>query len=208
MAAQFRTSVTLVASAVLLLCKEIYSAIDCVDLYNTQFCCTNPSIDPTTQSAVGCTSNRSVVAPCFAKDGVACNGKLYTSSTTADNSSVYCDGEYYDRSDAIFYRQHSCHYINPDKMYHFNVAVPLSIFLGPLGVDRFYLGYPAIGLAKLCTAGFFFIGWYIDVVLIVLQIVKPADGTDYAMDYYGPRSSVLYADVTNGATFEDYDCLG
>eukprot|EP00041_Stephanoeca_diplocostata_P005663 m.66171 g.66171 ORF g.66171 m.66171 type:complete len:152 (+) comp15928_c0_seq25:1253-1708(+) len=102
----------------------------------------------------------------------------------------------------------SCHYINPDKMYHFNVAVPLSIFLGPLGVDRFYLGYPAIGLAKLCTAGFFFIGWYIDVVLIVLQIVKPADGTDYAMDYYGPRSSVLYADVTNGATFEDYDCLG
>eukprot|EP00041_Stephanoeca_diplocostata_P005664 m.65807 g.65807 ORF g.65807 m.65807 type:complete len:174 (+) comp15928_c0_seq8:609-1130(+) len=121
---------------------------------------------------------------------------------------LHIDGEYYDRSDAIFYRQHSCHYINPDKMYHFNVAVPLSIFLGPLGVDRFYLGYPAIGLAKLCTAGFFFIGWYIDVVLIVLQIVKPADGTDYAMDYYGPRSSVLYADVTNGATFEDYDCLG
>lgn len=65
----------------------------------------------------------------------------------------------------------------------------LSVFLGMIGADRFYLGYPAIGLLKLSTLGFFFIGQAIDVVLIALQIVGPADGTAYRTNYYTFRAA-------------------
>jgi hypothetical protein len=40
----------------------------------------------------------------------------------------------------------------------FDVALGLAVFGGFLGLDRFYLGYPALGLAKLCTAGFLLFG--------------------------------------------------
>lgn len=62
------------------------------------------------------------------------------------------------------------------------------------GADRFYLGYPAIGLLKLCTFGCFFILQFIDVILIALQVLKPVDNSNYIMKYYGPRLKILYAD--------------
>lgn len=74
----------------------------------------------------------------------------------------------------------------------------LSIFLGMFGVDRFYLGYPAIGLLKFCTLGFLFIGQLIDVVLIATQTVGPADGSYYVIPYYGARLEILRS---NNETF-------
>ncbi|OBS76818.1 hypothetical protein A6R68_16730, partial [Neotoma lepida] len=53
--------------------------------------------------------------------------------------------------------------------YSYKVAVALSLFLGWLGADRFYLGYPALGLLKFCTVGFCGIGSLIDFVLISMQ---------------------------------------
>jgi len=44
--------------------------------------------------------------------------------------------------------------------YSFETSLLLSIFLGMFGADRFYLGYPAIGLFKMCTLGCMFIGKY------------------------------------------------
>ncbi|KAG1145229.1 hypothetical protein G6F37_009372 [Rhizopus arrhizus] len=51
------------------------------------------------------------------------------------------------------------------------VALMLSIFLGPFGIDRFYLGYIFLGILKLVTAGLGGIWWTIDIILIALNVV-------------------------------------
>jgi TM2 domain-containing membrane protein YozV len=56
------------------------------------------------------------------------------------------------------------------------VALLLSIFLGGLGVDRFYMGYIGLGILKLITGGFFGIWWLIDLILIATGKLKDADG--------------------------------
>jgi TM2 domain-containing membrane protein YozV len=55
-------------------------------------------------------------------------------------------------------------------------AILLSFFLGGLGVDRFYLGYTGLGIAKLLTLGGLGIWALIDFILIVTKNVKSADG--------------------------------
>jgi TM2 domain-containing membrane protein YozV len=46
------------------------------------------------------------------------------------------------------------------------VALLLSIFLGSLGIDRFYLGYTGLGILKLITCGGFGVWWLVDLILI------------------------------------------
>ncbi|NXV20943.1 TM2D1 protein, partial [Uria aalge] len=94
-----------------------------------------------------------------------------------------------------FYKPIACRNVNG---YSYKVAVALSLFLGWLGADRFYLGYPALGLLKFCTVGFCGIGSLIDFILISMQIVGPSDGSSYIIDYYGARLTQLT--ITN-ATF-------
>ena len=61
-------------------------------------------------------------------------------------------------------------------------ALLLSIFLGGLGIDRFYLGYTGLGILKLLTGGCFGILWLIDIILIATGELKPADGSEYEGD--------------------------
>ena len=60
------------------------------------------------------------------------------------------------------------------------VALILSILLGELGIDRFYLGYIGTGILKLITCGGFGIWWLIDLIMIATGKLKPKDGSEYA----------------------------
>jgi TM2 domain-containing membrane protein YozV len=56
------------------------------------------------------------------------------------------------------------------------VALLLSIFLGPLGVDRFYLGHVGAGVLKLLTCGGFGMWWLVDIVLLAANGLADAEG--------------------------------
>ena len=52
----------------------------------------------------------------------------------------------------------------------------LSIFLGSLGVDRFYTGYTGLGVLKLITCGGVGIWWLIDLIMIATGKFTDANG--------------------------------
>jgi hypothetical protein len=58
----------------------------------------------------------------------------------------------------------------------FVAAWLLSLLLGILGVDRFYLGKVGTGILKLLTAGGLGIWYVIDLVLLLAGLARDADG--------------------------------
>ena len=62
----------------------------------------------------------------------------------------------------------------------FVTALLLSLFLGGLGVDRFYLGYTGLGIAKLLTFGGLGVWALIDFIMIAMRKVTAADGSALA----------------------------
>ncbi len=57
-------------------------------------------------------------------------------------------------------------------------ALLLSIFLGELGIDRFYLGKIGTGLLKLITVGGAGIWWIVDIILIASGFMKDKQGNE------------------------------
>ena len=57
-----------------------------------------------------------------------------------------------------------------------SVALGLSVTLGWLGIDRFYLGYPVLGVIKFFTFGGFLIWWIIDIILLLTGAMKDGEG--------------------------------
>lgn len=58
----------------------------------------------------------------------------------------------------------------------FSTTLILSIFLGGLGIDRFYLGYTVLGILKLITGAGLGIWWLIDIILIATRKMTDAQG--------------------------------
>lgn len=72
-----------------------------------------------------------------------------------------------------------------------------------------------VGLLKLCTLGFFLIGHLIDFLLILVQVVGPADRSDYYAPFYGPllnRTGVFVPvpmnDSISSTCLSNYTTLG
>ena len=118
--------------------------VACKTLKPGQYLCTlkRDDIDINTQQPRDCNRDtQKAPINCTASTGICCN----------ETKTKY------------FTRDIDCKWTNG---YHFDTALMLSIFLGMFGVDRFYLGYPAIGLLKFSTLGSFFLGHLLDIILI------------------------------------------
>ncbi|CAL7946540.1 unnamed protein product [Xylocopa violacea] len=63
--------------------------------------------------------------------------------------------------------------------YRWSTALILSITLGGFGADRFYLGHWQVGIGKLFSFGGFGVWTLIDVMLISMRYIGPADGSLY-----------------------------
>ncbi|OTF80281.1 TM2 domain-containing protein-like protein [Euroglyphus maynei] len=153
--------------------------IDCYSLKIGQFRCDPIEIDEDTQQPIGCSVNNLAPINCTLINGLICdeqskNLSIISKTTNDNNQRIQL---------AI-----PCQYTNG---YSYEITLILSIFLGMFGIDRFYLGYPAIGLLKFCTLGFLFLGQFIDIILIAMQIVRPADGSNYIIKFFGPKLTII-----------------
>jgi TM2 domain-containing membrane protein YozV len=72
--------------------------------------------------------------------------------------------------------QHNMSEGTPPQGKDWMVTLLLAIFVGSLGVDRFYTGHTGLGVAKLLTCGGAGIWWLIDIIFIVTDKYKDAQG--------------------------------
>jgi hypothetical protein len=83
-----------------------------------------------------------------------------------------------DISSGVQYQASQIPGVFSDKDY--TTALILSLFVGWLGVDRFYLGQVGLGIVKLVTGGGCGIWWLIDVILIAVRKLNDANGRPLA----------------------------
>jgi len=73
-------------------------------------------------------------------------------------------------------RRRSC---NWTEGYSWRTALALSVTLGGFGADRFYLGHWQEGIGKLFSFGGLGVWTLVDVVLVAVRYIGPADGSLY-----------------------------
>lgn len=75
-----------------------------------------------------------------------------------------------------FYKNVRCNWTGG---YRWSTALIFSITLGGFGADRFYLGHWQEGIGKLFSFGGLGVWTLVDVILISLHYLGPADGSLY-----------------------------
>ena len=164
---------------------------DCSELWPQQFSCdidecrigSNVTTTCNVSNRSTCTGNRSLEMEveciycwqlsesslkCFFA-GIKCKpGPRPQSATCTALPTVFCLGN------RTFMKQMYC---QSSSGYSLKTAIILSLFFGGLGIDRFYLGYTAIGFAKLLSLGGFGVWSLLDVIFIICGAVGPQDGT-------------------------------
>ncbi|KMQ89258.1 tm2 domain-containing protein, partial [Lasius niger] len=149
-----------------------------------QYICPHPDydfIDPKTQQPRGCTKENKAKVLCLVADGLVC-------TETKNNT---------------FKKDIPCKWTNG---YSFETSLLLSIFLGMFGADRFYLGYPALGLLKLSTLGFLFLGQFADHIdaeesTVKLQVFRHRRAIN-------PATVLRYCKLNQYYDQEEGRCLG
>ncbi|KAH7731466.1 TM2 domain containing protein [Aphelenchoides avenae] len=147
--------------------------------------CYDPPISPKTQQPSSCQSDNSIRVRCVVRQDLDCDDLV---------------GESHEFQKRV---ENGCTYASGDRDY--GTALLLSVFFGWLGIDRFYLGYYALGLLKMFSFGFFLILYLVDIVLIALQMLGPASGQAFTTSYYGPRT--FHSGFTNATGLLLYSCI-
>eukprot|EP01080_Neovahlkampfia_damariscottae_P007392 gene7392-11714_t len=62
-------------------------------------------------------------------------------------------------------------------------AMLYSILLGIFGADRYYLEHYILGIAKMFTLGGLGVWWIVDLVLLSIGSLRPADGGEWATTF-------------------------
>jgi len=120
---------------------------------------TNPMLHTCSTKDLGC---RSVGSP-------TSHHHWYVANCTSGPDTL-CLGK------AVFSKRREC---NWTEGYSWRTALILSITLGGFGADRFYLGHWQEGIGKLFSFGGLGVWTLVDVVLVSIGYIGPADGSLY-----------------------------
>ncbi|XP_014238014.1 TM2 domain-containing protein almondex isoform X2 [Trichogramma pretiosum] len=104
----------------------------------------------------------------------ACNSVASPKQYYRSNCTVY--GNILCLGNRIFNKNLPCNWTSG---YRWSTALILSITLGGFGADRFYLGHWQEGIGKLFSFGGLGVWTLIDVMLISMRYLGPADGSLY-----------------------------
>ena len=81
------------------------------------------------------------------------------------------------------------------------VVLPLCIFLGMLGVHRYYVGKIGTGVIWTLTAGFFGIGWIVDIFTVALGGFYDVNG--YVVRFHPTEAELAAAEAAQSDGGED-----
>ncbi|XP_057302020.1 TM2 domain-containing protein almondex-like [Hydractinia symbiolongicarpus] len=141
----------------------------------------------TVQEGVACKGERhfTVTIPCvycyqLQTESYTCGPRAFCQATASDQKRVVTNCTVHARQHCLgrrrFLKSFKCNWTSG---YRWSTTLLLSITLGGFGVDRFYLGHWQEGLGKFFSFGGLGVWTLVDIVLVAVGYITPADGSLY-----------------------------